>query len=285
MVLVRSLPPSVVACASGDAIVDLGVFVARGAVATEGVTLSVTGPAIDAAHIELTLARARPFGAKPAPWEAPAWEHTFSIRPGDHRAKVARLRGVHTRQRGAIVSALAVARRPGRSTVTLALETPTERLVRDVCIEVAAAIDVPSRAVRWFRGRDAWRESVSLVEALVAQSLRDGALCVGERLAFRATRSDRDVERVAVRALRSPTTGRRQKIPWALGTIVRRARVGRYATFSVSVEPADLSLDQRGSFGQTQDEPFTVTVSRRRDAEGEWAVCVEIIGTRASPGD
>lgn len=272
-------------CASGSAITDLAVFLPRNT-STAGVTLTLIGPAIEHGHIEPTLARARPFNTKPAPWEASAWEHTFSISPEDRRTRVARLRGVHTRNRGALVAALGIARRPGRSTLTLALETATEQLVREVVVEVTASIEPRGQtAQRWFRGPDAWREAVSLVRSLLVRSSRDGALCDDDRVVFRATSLDRDVRRVAVRTVGSLVGASRQKLNGRLGTMNRRARVGRYATLTVSVESDDWSPDQRDSIRQTPGEPFTVTVARRRDPQGEWAVCVETIATSASPGD
>lgn len=265
---------------SGDAVMHLGLFVPRSVIASPGATLHAYGSAIEQGQLELTLARAKPFGGHPAPWEAAGWQHMFSRTP-DQRSHRAVLRALHTQQRGAWVAALAVARRPGRGELRLSLRFDATVIERRFSVEVCAACDAPPLTTRWFYGASAWRDGVSELCATVRRALRARQFSDGDRLLFRATRADRDVERVAHRTVRaSPCSlleGR------ALSSMMARAREGRYATFIV--ERLHSTQEPAGPLDLSPRRPCYFSAVRRRDPQGDWSVCVEIVGMFASSGD
>jgi hypothetical protein len=275
--------------ASGQASSAFGLWLPRALCAQPGVTLEAFGPSLAQAHLELTLARARPFAARPAPWEAAGWERSFSTDrdEGGVRAR-ASLRAVHSRDRGVWVAALVVACRPGRSALSLALTSPNDprvRIERTFEVEVVPTLPRPQKVTMWFHGEDAWDSGVSWMRAALARAAREGTVCDGDTLCVRATARERDVERIARRTVRAPGRSRRQKTSRAASTIVGRARRGQYATLTIAIEHADLSPGRRGSLEQSQLESFAATAARRRDSLGDWAVCVEVIARGASPGD
>jgi hypothetical protein len=265
---------------SGHAVTHLGLFVPHSVIATPGATLHAHGSAIEQGQLEFTLARAKPFGGHPAPWEAAGWQHTFS-RSLDKRSHCATLRALHTRQRGAWVAALAVARRPGRGELQLSLRFDATVIERRFSVEVRAARDAVPLTTRWFYGASAWRDGVSELCATVRRALRARQFSDGDRLLFRATSADHDVERVAHCTVRAPPhsvfEGR------APSSMVTRAREGRYATFIV--ERLHSPHGPTSLLELSPLRPCYFSAVRRRDPQGDWAVCVEIVGMFASSGD
>lgn len=267
---------------SGEAISGLGLFVPRGALRESGCTVRVWGSAIERGHIEPCALSARPFGAQPPPWERAGWERSLS--PEAQGSIEASLRAVHSRERGAWVALRGIALRPGRAELSIALAASALELRADFTVEVRVCEPAQGRSIQWFRGESAWQQCVIAAENTVRLAIERGAIPARDALSVRAVEHERAIERWASRTV-GPSTGVRQRSePRAMRSIRRRACTGRYATIEWHASAAPTTGTHPASPWENAEDAgvFALLASRRRDAQGEWAVELRGITERAA---
>lgn len=245
---------------SGEALSDIGLLLPKGFVVRPGVEVRLSGSAIERAVIEPCAARARPFGARPLPWEAAGWERAIDLHSSSEFAAKTRLRSVSTERRGAWVALLGIARRPERAELVVSVRAEESGLEKRAAftVDVRVADEPERRQSSWFRGERAWSECVSALLRALEQGVAGGELARGDRISLRAVSHDGARSRLASATI--PHRGRLRSA--SLASMSKNARVGRYATLEVIREPA----------AQDEDHSFAVVAARRRDSAGEWGV-------------
>lgn len=267
---------------SGEALSGLGLFVPRGALIEPGCAVRVWGPAIERGHIEPCAISARPFGAQPPPWERAGWERSLAAHgASEHEAS---LRAMHTRERGAWVALRGIALRPGRAELSIALGAHALEIRAAFAVDVRVEGPARERSLRWFRGEGAWRECVLAAENTVQIAIERGQIAPRDALSIRAVDHARPIERWASRTIGRPTGARQRREPHAMRAIRERGCTGRYATIewrsSATTEPGTHAASP---WENAEDAGvFALSASRRRDAQGEWAVELRGVAERAA---
>jgi hypothetical protein len=240
--------------ARGAALEGVGVWIPRGALARgEGLWVQVEGPAIAEGIVECTRARARPFGATVAPWEAAGWERGFA-RDADHGLR-AWLRAAHAADRGAWVSVLGLAGGVGRGAFTVTARSRGGLWARTLDLTVVEPLD-PGVVSSWFEG---WGAALSAVERELRTMRRTGIVEIGASFAWRAVRDRTAGER----SHRARLAAGRRLFPGASArSLLRAARRGAYAMIELRREP--------GTTGD--DGSYELTLARRRGSSGLWGV-------------